>query len=500
MTLYRTYRPTRFNQIVGQETAAKILQSSLAKNRVAHAYLFSGPRGTGKTSTARIFTSALCCLSPIIKNDTSTVNYEACGTCTACLLLAGNQGTDFIEIDAASNRGIEDIRQLREQVSYPPSQLKRKVYLIDEVHMLTNDAFNALLKTLEEPPEHCLFILATTELHKVPLTIRSRCQLIRFERGSVASITEKLNHIVSQEKLEVGKGVTALIAEHADGGYRDAETLLESLTALHPSLTLEQAEQALGILPEKSVQQLVDALLQQDLAATLNVVQHSIVPSINSYEGLLQQIISELRQRLYAETTSNDRRGLIGLALEQFLEAYLLLKNSPVPSLTLEIACTTVCGFGQTLAPLQASQEVIPRSSSLVTQPLTITPESVVSDQSVPVVELREKSDEPIKDVRRAWKTMIDTVSTGNLVLAQIIKDTIIHTVEGPVITVHVRFRFHADKLNESHNRTLIAKHLLDLTGKEWQINYHVTQATAKRPSGKSIGDGLAEAKAVFGG
>ena len=241
MTLYQQYRPQQFSELIGQTAAVRILQQALKQKRVAHAYLFSGPRGTGKTTCARLFARALVCEKPLLSND----GFEPCNTCPSCMSIRNNQATDLVEIDAASNRGIEDIRSLREQVQYAPIQLSKKVYIIDEVHMLTGEAFNALLKTLEEPPSHCLFILATTELHKVPATIRSRCQMIRFERGSPAALTEKLDHIVKAEKWTVEKGVTERIASHADGAFRDAETLLEQLATQHQPLTLEAAAERL---------------------------------------------------------------------------------------------------------------------------------------------------------------------------------------------------------------------------------------------------------------
>ena len=292
MTYYRTHRPQRFADLLGQEAATATLQQALIKERVGHAYLLTGPRGTGKTSAARLFSRALCCLAPV----RGTNSFEPCNTCEACLAILHDQAPDITEIDAASNRGIEDIRSLREQVNYPPLHLQRKVYIIDEVHMLTIEAFNALLKTLEEPPEYCLFILATTELQKVPSTIRSRCQLLRFHRGSLEDIAKKLDHIAQVEKLPIEKGVTLVLAKHAEGGYRDAETILESLSTQYSPLTLADTRTALGLLDSELSEKLLQALKKQDRTTTVDVLKS--LGQINP-EPLLQQLITSIRGEIY---------------------------------------------------------------------------------------------------------------------------------------------------------------------------------------------------------
>ncbi|MEA2647360.1 MAG: polymerase subunit gamma/tau, partial [Chloroflexota bacterium] len=221
--LYSTYRSQRFDDLVGQEAAVRTLKNALTGERVAHAYLFTGIRGTGKTSTARILAKAVNCLA--------LDEGEPCNTCVACVAVNDASATDLIEIDAASNRGVDEIRDLREKAKYLPAMLRRKVYIIDEAHQLTPEAFNALLKTLEEPPGHVLFILCTTEAHKLPATIVSRTQRFDFRRIAEAEITARLRHIVTAEGLTASDDGLALVASMAHGSMRDAITMLDQLAS-----------------------------------------------------------------------------------------------------------------------------------------------------------------------------------------------------------------------------------------------------------------------------
>src|SRR3989344_2480748 len=220
-TIYRQYRPHRFAEIVGQPHVTKTLEQAIMKGRIAHAYLFQGPRGTGKTSTARILAKRLLC--------EKSKDAEACGQCAPCKATEAGKNIDILEIDAASNRGIDNIRSLRESTTLSASMGKYKIYIIDEVHMLSHDAFPALLKTLEEPTSHVIFILATTELHKVPPTILSRCQVYSFRRATPEEMRGRLTYILGEEKREAESDVLDFIINRSDGCYRDAESLLGQL-------------------------------------------------------------------------------------------------------------------------------------------------------------------------------------------------------------------------------------------------------------------------------
>ena len=265
MALYRKWRPGGFDELVGQEHVSRTLSNAINTGKVGHAYLFAGPRGTGKTSTAKILAKALNCEQGPTPNP--------CNRCEACLKINSGTSMDVFEIDAASNRGIDEIRDLRETVKFAPADGRYKVYIIDEVHMLTMEAFNALLKTLEEPPAHVVFILATTEAHKVPATIQSRCQRYDFKRITVADIEGRLQLVADNMGLEYDAEALRLIAMKADGGMRDALGLLDQCAALAEGrLTVEQAQGFLGLIGRDWIAGLVSAIGQQNAAEVLQKV------------------------------------------------------------------------------------------------------------------------------------------------------------------------------------------------------------------------------------
>jgi DNA polymerase-3 subunit gamma/tau len=503
MAYYRTHRPTQFSEILGQPGVRNTLQGALSNNRVGHAYLFSGPRGTGKTSTARIFARAVCCTN--LSKD--SVGIEPCGVCEACTSILNGSATDVVEIDAASNRGIEDIRELREQAQYPPLHLRKRVYIIDEVHMLTTEAFNALLKTLEEPGSHILFILATTELHKVPATIRSRCQLLRFERGSEDSLVEKLSNIAQKEGISINEEALSLIAQHAQGGFRDAETLLEKLHNEHTSITPEVVRQSLGIIEATVVHDLVALMLAGTTAEALPLLRRSTM-GLQSFDSITTALIEEVRRQIFELISSGKKvNAVYSYALDQLIEAFILQKSAPSPSVVLELAVLNISSYH--------SQEDIPRpirhEAGIVAVPLPPAPPVVVTNRaaalvveatpvpqaSVPVVEL---SVEKMSDIRKAWKEMADEICRDNVFLGQVIKQSQFHTADQQTITVYVRYKFHADKLREKKNHLLVQQILKRLTDQDWQVIYEINEAIPRQKTVKKITTGLDDAAAVFGG
>jgi len=268
--LYRKWRSQTFDEVIGQQHVTQTLLNALKLERVAHAYLFTGPRGTGKTSTARLLAKAVNCLAEAVED-------RPCNQCPICVAVNEARLLDLIEIDAASNTGVDDIRDLREKVGFRPGEARIKIYIIDEVHMLSKSAFNALLKTLEEPPEHVIFVLATTEPEKIPATITSRCQRFDFKRIKLADISQRLAYIVSEEGLQAEPQALEYIARQGGGSMRDAISLLDQLTAYgSETITLDLVRTVLGAVASQSVMELIDTLLDQDVATGLDIINRLV--------------------------------------------------------------------------------------------------------------------------------------------------------------------------------------------------------------------------------
>ena len=283
--LYRKYRPTNFSSIVGQDVIVDILKNSIINNKVSHAYLFTGPRGTGKTSTAKILAHAVNCLN--FTND-------ICGECSICKSLDLNDN-DIVEIDAASNNGVDEIRSLRDNVNLMPAFCKYKIYIIDEVHMLSTGAFNALLKTLEEPPSHVIFILATTEPNKIPLTILSRCQRFDFNKINMNDLVSRLKYIVNEEGRVVSDNILEQIAKISDGGLRDAINLLDQVLSLpDESINIDEVEKLSGKISTQSVYDLFSYIINNDLVSILNFSTYMFDNGKN-YKDLADSMLSFLR-------------------------------------------------------------------------------------------------------------------------------------------------------------------------------------------------------------
>jgi len=319
---YRKWRPQTLAEVVGQEHVTQTLRNALSTGRVSHAYLFCGSRGTGKTSTGRILAKAVNCLT--------NGKGEPCNNCDICQAVTEGRALDVIEVDAASNTGVEDIRSLREKVNYAPNQARYKVYIIDEVHMLSTSASNALLKTLEEPPPHVIFILATTEVHKVLPTILSRCQRFDFRRISQADVVSKLTHICSAEGIHMEPEALRLIARSAAGSLRDAENILEQLATYYGSeVALHQVQAILGITGDWRVKELVKHIMNNDISAGMATIN-----SVNS-DGLdlrqfNRELVEYLRALLLIKTGSDEA---VDLTAEDIAELKDLAAKASLPQI-----------------------------------------------------------------------------------------------------------------------------------------------------------------------
>lgn len=299
--LYRKWRPQRFDEVCGQEHITSILKYETEHNQFSHAYLFCGSRGTGKTTCAKILAKAVNCESP--------ENGNPCGKCASCLAIDSGTATDVLEMDAASNNGVEDIRSIRDEVVYAPSALKYRVYIVDEVHMLSQSAFNALLKTLEEPPAHVVFILATTELQKLPATIISRCQRFDFRRISVQVLKERLEYIAEEEKIRLDPDAAQLLAKLAQGGMRDAISLFELCAGTRSDVTLETVHETVGISGRGTMIQTVRAVADKNYDALLETVA-GVVQSSKDLAVFWQDLLSLYRDLLVMRTSQSAARYL----------------------------------------------------------------------------------------------------------------------------------------------------------------------------------------------
>ncbi|MFP4077510.1 MAG: DNA polymerase III subunit gamma/tau [Candidatus Izemoplasmataceae bacterium] len=305
--LYRTYRPRDFDEIAGQEHITRTFKNALSKNKLAHAYLFSGPRGTGKTSVAKIIAKAVNCENAPVKNP--------CNTCDVCQGIENNTINDVIEIDAASNNGVDEIREIRDKVKYLPGVANYKVYIIDEVHMLSTGAFNALLKTLEEPPKHAIFILATTEPHKVPATIHSRCQRFDFRGIQSSEMLKRLELIIDKESIEIDEDAKRLIVESSAGGMRDAISLLDQVMAFSEGPITKDAIHAIrGTVAEETILEIAKAIRDEDAVKALHALNRLIEDGKES-QNIINDLITFYRDVLYVKNTDDhEGKSLFGLS------------------------------------------------------------------------------------------------------------------------------------------------------------------------------------------
>ncbi len=300
--LYRKWRPQIFDDVVGQPQVTKTLQTQVRENRLSHAYLFTGSRGTGKTSCAKILSKAVNCLQP--------VNGNPCNECEICRGINDGTALDIVEIDAASNRGIDDIRLLRDEANFTPAKAKYRVYIIDEVHMLTIEAFNALLKTLEEPPEHVKFILATTEVHKLPSTILSRCQRFDFRRIEPAVIADRLQFVAEKENAVLRRDAALLIARLADGGMRDALSLLDRALSADGEITVDVVSACAGLMGREYIYKLLNAIAARDTALSLTVLDELHKMSCDT-ERLCVELINQFRNFLILKTVAHPENLIV---------------------------------------------------------------------------------------------------------------------------------------------------------------------------------------------
>lgn len=432
MSLYLKYRPRSFADVIGQEHIVTTLEHAVNRDQLVHAYLFFGPRGTGKTSVARILAKIL--LIRGISDETLQKQ----------IVKSVDEGTliDLIEIDAATNRQIDDVRDLKEKVQFSPSVASAKVYIIDEVHMMTKEAFNALLKTLEEPPEHIYFILATTELHKVPDTIQSRCQRFPFLELPEEDIVRGLQNIADKERIKIDRAALRAIARHVQGSMRDAISLLDQLSALE-AITEEEVRLRIGESTEEYVEKLWSAIEAHDRAAVLEIIA-SLGERGVSLEVFLRQLLARARQELHECIAASGDIALTTMKIDAIFQALRDLRVSPVPSVAIEVALVALCegegkrsftkvfeGRKQKKAKQQEEEEDVGAQDTSREQggtpPATFLAEHVT-----------------LETVREAWPTILSSIPSASLRMS--LKDASLHSLTDGLLTLIFSSSFHREK------------------------------------------------------
>lgn len=506
-TIYQKYRPTTFAELIGQEPLKKAMIGALEKGTVGHAYLLSGPRGTGKTTTARILAKCVNC--------TALKNGEPCNECASCKLIATNTSLDIIEIDAASHTGVEHIREIRDNVRLAPQSLKTKVYIIDEVHMLSSGAFNALLKTLEEPPEHILFILATTEIHKIPPTIISRCQRFDLQTLSAKQLTERLRMIAKKEHISIDDEALALIVRYAKGHVRDAESTLDQIRVLKfDPITAENIREHLGLTSEQFVEQLVEHcqngntndafLLLRKLTDRGQNVDHAYEEFIEYIRRLLLLSIDakleDIALEAYTEKEREQYRTLASTlkpkALTRWLTVLLEMRkhqaSSPIHELPFELAILDICESDgrQTdrTIPARAPDRPAPRTPNAPESVNDVKRENNENAQerekihaqmkpsSIPQAQANTPTTTPkepdyinnlqrvsqatttINAILNQWSRIIDGIKQESHPLGSCVETMKPERMEGNTVILRTNFSFHKEQLNSLTNRELVAK------------------------------------------
>src|SRR3989338_715592 len=505
VSLYRKYRSQNFDDLVGQTVIVQTLKNAIKSNRLAHAYLFSGPRGTGKTSTARILAKALNC------NDGPTA--APCGKCDNCEKIRTGHSVDVIEIDAASNRGIDEMRELRERVRYAPMEGRYKVYIIDEVHMLTQEAFNALLKTLEEPPAHTIFVLATTENQKVPMTIASRCQRLDFARLKLDEIKEQLKKIAKAEKFEIDEKALDLVARSAEGAMRDAISLLDQLASFSGhKIAYDDVVTLLGTADEELLFGFGEAAATGDIAAVLELIRKGLEEG-RSMQQVARDLVLHFRNLLHLKVGSGESLELtadylkrlevqagkftferIKAIISALSRAELDMKWHPHARLVLEVAMMELLGERQSVAV--ASSE----TSTVVRQAVPAAKRITPNDSPVAVVQRTTHDnspvapDQPLTHIKEHWSAILESMRKKSIYgYVSMHEGEPIELNGGGKLVIGFRkgYSFHKERLEETKNKQALEESIREVLGKHVPIECVISEGIVKAPSlsAKTVAD-----------
>ena len=496
----RKWRPQTFDDVVGQEHIATTLKNAIKLNRVSQAYLFAGPRGIGKTSTARILAKALNCKEGPAPSP--------CNKCTNCLEITASNSLDVIEIDGASNRGIDDIRNLRENVKFSPVNGKYKIYIIDEVHQITDPAFNALLKTLEEPPPHVKFIFATTQPNKIPATILSRCQRFDFRRIPAAKIVEKLTEIAREEKIDSAEGVFFEIAKAADGSMRDAESILDQLNSFcEKKIKIEDVTKVLGVIEDDLLLNLTDLIVRKDLASALKAIEELTNEGRDLFQ-FLSRFIEHVRNLTILKINRNLSSMLLvpdqmlnrfvsqseNFGLEDLMYFFYLLSNTyeaakrtGLVRFLLEFALIKavkregIVPIDEILEKIKRHEDnKIPQAESSQKYPADKNEAHAVHEpQPNPDNNVAEGAhDLSLADVEKKWQELISSLSQKKASLASFLMGGEPTAVENGVIKIGFpkMHKFHKEILEKAENKKVTEKVFADILGVNVRVEFNLVE------------------------
>jgi len=483
-TLYRDYRPSSFSQVFGQNHVKIALQNEIASNKLAHAYLFCGPRAVGKTTLARVLAKSINC------TERKEGDSEPCNTCPSCLSISNGSNLDVVEIDAASNTGVDNVREnIIASARVVSGRVKYRVFIIDEVHMLSISAWNALLKTLEEPPKNVVFILCTTEIHKVPATIISRCERYDFKRISVSDIVSKLQNIISQEKVDVDTEVLEAIARQSGGHLRDAESLLGQVLSLGDGkITWDQAELIVPRHHHKEIIDLLEFISKKDISHAIKLINNIVDNGLN-LKSFVGEGITVLRKMLLnkanpglAESLGLDLGDSLELRisalaaelkieqivsyLEAFLDVYSNSNSSFIVQLPLEIKVVSLC-LGDIPTPVISSTITKPSSSvkatvkNIVSEPTTTEP--IKNTESTTPKSAAANFSQA--EVLAKWPEFLNRLKSANHSLAFILQNCQISDIANAKLCLVFKYKFHRDRINDANIKPLVEKTLADVYG-----------------------------------
>ncbi|OGO09951.1 MAG: DNA polymerase III, subunit gamma and tau [Chloroflexi bacterium RBG_13_68_17] len=503
--LYRKWRPRSWDEVVGQEHIVQTLRNAIRAGRVAHAYLFAGPRGTGKTTTARLLAKAVNCQS-------ASLAERPCNRCAHCQAVNEGRFLDLIEIDAASNTSVEDVRDLRDKINFAPNEGEYKVYIVDEVHMLSTAAFNALLKTLEEPPPHAIFVLATTEVHKIPATVLSRCQRHEFRRLSVDAMVAHLQAMLKQEGMRTEAGVLELVARQATGSLRDAISLLDQLASSGEIVTLAQAQVVLGTAAGEAVHQVVGAWLKGDLAGGLTEINRTLDSGADPRQ-FARQIVDYLRGLLLirmgtpglVETTAETRAEMeaqsAGVAVAALLAAIRSFNRAASearagwqPGLPLEMALLeAVRGPAPEAEPAAANPAAAlrpaasPRARGAGGRRTGGAPEASAQarpdEPSVAPAPPGRSGSITLQTVLDHWREILGAVRQRDPRTQALLNSSRPLGLEGGVLVLGFASDLLRDKMEKGHSLALVQEALLEVLGSELEIRSALAGGRASPPS-----------------